>query len=141
MDYKDAAKRLGVSVGTVYNWLKSGKLKGEKKESGEWDISIESINEILGQFQYEADLVKFELTVDKHLKKQEEMHLKMINHFCKDFVELYESGNSNALSAAEKIVERVRQIEDLKKAKETINLATQSEFTGFELMDDEGGDE
>lgn len=136
MDYKEAAKRLNISVGTVYNWLKIGKLEGFKTETGEWDISVDSVNKILGQYQHEADLVKFEILVDKYLKEQETSHLQMIHHFCKDFIELYEAGNPNAFQAAEKIAERVQQVQELKKTGEHVKDAASDEFTGFEEMTD-----
>lgn len=138
MDYKEASKRLGISVGTVYNWMKTGKLQGEKKENGELDISIDSVNEILGQYHHEADMVKFELLIDNYVKEQEEKHIEAIHQFCKDFVELFEAGNPNALAAAEKVAERVKEIHQLQTVKETVSRAAQDEFTGFDKVIEEG---
>lgn len=88
------------------------------------------------RLEHEKNLIQFEILMDNHLKEQEDSHLAMIHHFCKDFIELYNSKNPNALGAAEKIVERVKQIHELKKTMEHINQVTQDEFTGFDLIEE-----
>jgi HTH-type transcriptional regulator, competence development regulator len=90
----------------------------------------------LKQLEEEANAVKYQVKFDDYLKEEEENHLKMINSFCKDFIQLYESGNKNVLMAAKKIAERVNQINTLKEASYHFDKATQDVFTGFELIED-----
>lgn len=64
MDYKEAANRLNISVGTVYNWVKSGKLHAIKTENGKWDISEEAVKDfqIKSGFRFYDDIAKPSLT-------------------------------------------------------------------------------
>ncbi len=40
---RDAAKRLGISRTTLYEWIHSGKVKARKNAVGKWEISIEEL--------------------------------------------------------------------------------------------------
>lgn len=135
MDYKEAAKRLGISVGTVYNWLKSGKLEATKTENGEWDISVDSVNRILSKYQHEADLVKVEMQISNYIDQKTAETLKRIRSQAKNFIEQYDQGNENAHLWAQKIAEEVQELNRLRSAKAVVNEAIQDEFTPFE---DEG---
>lgn len=64
MDYKEAAKRLNISIPAVYKALKEGRLKGTKNEGGKWDISEEAVKDfqIKSGFRFYADIAKPSLT-------------------------------------------------------------------------------
>lgn len=49
----DAAKAVGVSRGTVYNWLKAGKLES-KKVGGRRLVKVDSVRRLVGADQAAA---------------------------------------------------------------------------------------
>lgn len=139
MDYKRAAKLLNISVGTVYNWVKSGKLHAIKTENGELDISEESVNSILGKYEKEANLFKTEREIKSYLKEKELRLLKKINGFCNRYSELYEDGNAEAaILWAEKITVQVNELQQIKQAYNLIAEAIMENITPLEEPYEEG---
>jgi excisionase family DNA binding protein len=55
----EAAKMLGVSRPTVMRWIKGGKLRGEKRNSG-WFVDEDSVNSLLQPVEH----------VDEHVDEQ-----------------------------------------------------------------------
>lgn len=49
VNVKEAAKSLNVHQRTIYNMINSGRLKAEKPEGREWEISNEQLNEVLSK--------------------------------------------------------------------------------------------
>ena len=57
----EAAHKLGITRPTVIRWIKSGKLKGEKRNSG-WYVDEDSVNNLLQPSEH----------VDEHVDEQGE---------------------------------------------------------------------
>lgn len=111
----EAAKRLNVHERTVYNWLNNGKLKGSKNRSGEWEISIDSINVVLNKNEVETNLVKSEYIIGKELDDKEATALIRIGQFCKKFNE------TSSIEWAKKIALEVEEIEKLQTTKNIVS--------------------
>ena len=48
MTTREVADAVGVTIHTVRNWLKEGKIKG-KKFGGRWLVDVETLEEVLGK--------------------------------------------------------------------------------------------
>ncbi|MED1205888.1 helix-turn-helix domain-containing protein [Heyndrickxia acidicola] len=89
------------------------------------------------QSQKEMELVNVERILQNNIEEQEKRHLENINYFCKDFIEMYENGNPNAIVAAEKIANYLKEFNDLKKTQKIVSDALLEEFTPFSLMNED----
>ena len=70
----EAAAKLGVSRPTVMRWIKSGKLKGEKRNSG-WFVDEDSVNNLLQPTEQNDEHVHEQ--VHEQGEHQELVELKM----------------------------------------------------------------
>ena len=138
MDYKEAAKRLGLSIPGVYKALNEGRLIGTKDEKGKWDITEEAILMFQGKVELEGDLFKAEHIMNKFIQDREAEILKKINGFCNRFTELYSAGNSNAQLWARKIADQVAELDNLKHASKLIGEALMDNLTPLEEPYSEG---
>ena len=85
----------------------------------------------------EMRMVQVEYKINQYIENQEKDHLSMIYHFCKDFIQMYDSGNLQAINAAKRIVEYTEKIEDLNNTRETVRDAIQEGMTGFILIEND----
>lgn len=138
MDYKEAAKRLNISIPAVYKALKEGRLEGTKNEDGKWDISEEAILKFQGKHEAEADLFKAEWVIKKLLSEKEATALEKINGFCTNFIKLYAEDNPNSVLWAEKISEQFDELKKIKQAQVLIGEAIMSNLTPLEEAYEKG---
>lgn len=141
MDYKEAAKRLGISVPAVYKALKEGRLEGTKSQSGKWEISEEAILKFQGKQEAEADLFKAEWVIKKQIDSKEAKIFKKISGFCARYSELYEANDTEAARQwAEKIAEQVNELNQIKAAFKLIGEAIMDNITPLEEPYQKGED-
>lgn len=135
MDYKEAAKRLGISVGTVYNWVKSGKLEASYNETGEMDVSLDSVNQILNKRDVESNLVKAEWVISKNIKNQEKAILQEIHSLCKKVVSGYADEQASVIQYAGEIAKRYNRLQELQAAAKIVSSVVYENMEPFEELE------
>lgn len=141
---RELARRSGVSQ-PYLSQLENGKnenpsieiLKKLAKALNISYVELMAIAGYMGDISKEADAITFQILMDNCIEEQKKTHLEMIYNFCKDFIDMYDQGNSNALDAAIKIAERLQKIQELEAAQNIINNATQDQLTGFIPIDED----
>jgi len=68
---QEVARTLGVTTGTVWGWIKKGKLKGKQTITGRWAIHKDDLKTFLGE-KHRNDEIKEEKLVKKKTEIKKE---------------------------------------------------------------------